>query len=510
MDRSHPRTITVTVPVTPGRDRGQSGGVRRLGLAVLLIALAGCDPGEASDPARPSDVPNDGSDVPDLGPPSIVLILTDDQRWDTLWAMPTVRSELVGRGVTFTDGFVVNAICCPSRASILTGRYSHSTDVYRDVPPHGGFSTFAERGEDRSTIATWLDAAGYRTALLGKYLNGYDADQAHRVPRGWDRWVAFTSERGNGGYFGYTVSVDGRSQSYGDRDGDYSTDVLAGIADSFIRSTASDEPLFLYFAPNAPHRPATPAPRDLDAFTDLAPYRPPSFNEPDVSDKPAHVRALPPLGPAQRAEIDEFRADQYRTLLAVDEAVRTILIALEDTDRLSNTLVVFTSDNGLLWGEHRWTHKSVAYQESIRVPMVVRYDPVVSAPRTDDHLVTNIDLAPTFAAVAGVSALRAEGRSLLPLLSTPEGPWRSGFLIEHLRSSAVRVPTYCALRTASYVYVAYQTGEEELYDLDVDRYETENVAADPAYGSVIASARDRLGRLCDPVPPGYTPPWRRA
>jgi arylsulfatase A-like enzyme len=194
----------------------------------------------------------------------------------------------------------------------------------------------------------------------------------------------------------------------------------------------------------------------------------------------------------------------------VDDAVGAILTALRETDRLSNTLLVLTSDNGLLWGEHRWTHKSVAYEESVRVPMVVRYDPLIVAPRMDEHLVTNIDLAPTFAAASGVPAPGAEGRSLLPLLSTPEEPWRSRFLIEHLRSAAVRVPTYCALRTARYVYIAYRTGEEELYDLEADRYQTENVAADPAYASILAATRAQLQRLCSPPPPGYRAPWDRA
>lgn len=484
------------------------GAMLLLGLALLVTASSGCVPADGNPRTgshSPGDVQDDQLSGADTRPPNIVLIVTDDQRWDTLWAMPTVRSQLLDRGVAFGNGFVVNSICCPSRASILTGKYSHSTGVYRDVPPHGGFTTFANGGEDRSTIATWLDAAGYRTALLGKYLNGYGANQAHVVPDGWDYWVAFTSERGNGGYFDYSVSIDGIGRSYGGEESDYSTDVLADLADSFIRTTRPAKPLFLYFAPNAPHRPAIPAPRHRDAFADLAPYRPPSFNEPDVSDKPAHVRALPALGTSEQAGTDTFRRDQYRTLLAVDDALRTILTALRDTERLSNTLLVFTSDNGLLWGEHRWTHKAVAYEESIRVPMVIRYDPMVSDPRTDNHLVTNIDLAPTVAEAAGVEAPRAEGRSLIPLLSTPEQPWRRVFLVEHLRDPAGRVPTYCAVRTMRYAYIAYGTGEEELYDLSVDAYETENVASDPAFASVLAMTRRRLNVLCRPSPPRFTP-----
>ncbi len=457
--------------------------------------------------ALPGETGLEGDEALGSPPPNIVLVLTDDQRWDTLWAMPTVRSELIEKGVTFTNGFVVNPICCSSRASILTGSYSHSTDVYRDRPPHGGFSTFTKRGEDRSTVATWLHAAGYRTALIGKYLNGYGPQQAAYVPPGWDRWVAFVSRNGNGDYFDYALSIDGERRRYGSDEADYSTDALADLADSFIRTTSPEEPLFLYFAPIAPHRPATPAPRNQSSFSDLEAYRPPSFNEADVSDKPGYVRALAPLDASQQAETDAFRIDQYRTLLAADDAVRTILTALEDAGRLSNTLFVFTSDNGLLWGEHRWVHKLVPYEESIRVPMVVRYDAMISAPRVDDHLVTNIDLAPTFAASSGAEASGTEGRSLLPLLASPEASWRSRFLIEHLRSSTIRAPTYCALRTPRYAYVAYGTGEEELYDLDVDAYEIQNVGADPAYASVLAGKRARLRSLCRPPPPGYSFTW---
>jgi len=436
--------------------------------------------------------------------PNIVLVLTDDQRWDTLWAMPTVQSELVDKGITFTNGFVVNPICCPTRASILTGKYSHSTGVYKDQPPDGGFRTFTKEGEDGSTVATWLHAGGFRTAMIGKYLNGYTGRRTAYVPPGWDRWVAFTSQRGNGDYYNYEFSIDGVSESYADAETDYSTDVLAAQAADFIRSTDQAQPLFLYFAPNAPHRPSIPAVRDAAAFSDLAPWRPPSYDEADVSDKPAYVQALPPFDPAEQEALDAFRIDQYRTLLALDDAVGTILDALRDTRRLSNTLLVFTSDNGLLWGEHRWIHKSVPYDESIRVPMVVRYDPMITSPRIDAHLVADIDLAPTFAGAAAVLASGVEGRSFLPLLDSSASLWRSGFLIEHLRSSAVEVPTYCGLRTRKYTYVAYETGEEELYDLRSDPYELQNVASDPAYTSALTSRRARLRKLCDPPPPGDT------
>jgi N-acetylglucosamine-6-sulfatase len=430
--------------------------------------------------------------------PNVVVILTDDQRFDTLWSMPAVQSDLVDHGVTFSNGFVVNSLCCPSRASILTGEYSHSTGVYHIQPPNGGFSDF----DDSSTVATWLHGAGYRTGLVGKYLDGYDGPDTRYIPPGWDTWFAFTSTVGNGDYFDYTVSDNGVSESYGNAEADYSTDVLASQADSFIRGASQSQPLFLYFAPKAPHEPATPAPRDVGTFSNLPPYRPPSYNEADVSDKPAYVQATNKLSTQDIADEDQFRINEYETLQAADDAVAEILAALTDTGRLANTMIVFTSDNGLMWGEHRLTAKMVPYQESIRIPMVIRYDPLTSTPKTDDHLVANIDLAPTLAEIAGVQAPGAEGMSLVPLLGPGPVSWRDDFLVEHMQAWD-DVPTYCTLRDTGFVFTVYSTGERELYDLAADSYEQTNVAYDTGYASTIAGMWDELAALCNPPPPSF-------
>jgi arylsulfatase A-like enzyme len=435
--------------------------------------------------------------------PSIVLILTDDQRWDTLWAMPNVGSLLAQRGVTFSNGFVANALCCPSRANILKGAYSHTTRVYQNEGDHGPLAAF----DDSSTVATWLDDAGYRTALVGKYFNHYDETWAPYVPPGWDRWVAFaTTDVGGGKYLDYGLSVDGTYRTYGSATADYSTDVLASFAEDFIRTVPADEPLYLHFAPYAPHEPATPAARHSTLFPTLSPWRPPSYDEPDVSDKPAHIQALPRFTSGDISRIDTLRRKQYRALRAVDEAVARLVQALADTGRLSTTMIVFMSDNGFHWGEHRWgkvgaENKQLPYEESIRVPFVVRYDPLVATARTDPSLVLNIDLAPTFAELAGASAPGAEGRSLLPLLATPGSAWRSDFLVEHLLTN---VPTYCAIRSTQALYVRYGTGEEELYLLGTDPYELTNLAADPAYAGTVAAMRERATALCQPPPPGYS------
>jgi arylsulfatase A-like enzyme len=242
--------------------------------------------------------PSSGRQLGDTGP-NIVLILTDDQRWDTLWAMPHVQSELVARGVTFSNSFVVDSLCCPSRASILTGEYSHTTGIYKNESPNGGFGSF----KDPSTTATWLHDTGYHTGLIGKYLNGYRPKKVAYIPPGWDRWFAILQGRidnESAYYYNYSVSDQGTLASYGATDADYSTDVFAAQADTFIRATDSAQPLFLTFAPVAPHAPARAPTRYAHSFSDLPPYRPPSYNETDVSDKPAYIQALKKLGSRQR------------------------------------------------------------------------------------------------------------------------------------------------------------------------------------------------------------------
>jgi N-acetylglucosamine-6-sulfatase len=443
------------------------------------------------------------SDAPfEPSAPNIVMILTDDQTAEELnaAAMPTVSSELKGKGVTFPNGFVVNPLCCPSRTTILTGKYSHGTDVYDNTPPHGGFSTFGS--QDRSTIATWLHDAGYATALVGKYLNGY-SDTGY-VPPGWDTWNALMVGDGNSsGYYNYTMSIDGASEKHGSGESDSATDVLAGDAIDFIDGVPSDRPLFLYFSPHAPHGPATPPKRYAKAFNNLSPLRPPNYNEADVSDKPAWVRQLRLLSKTQQRALDDFRRNQYRTLLAVDDAVNGILNALGSSGRLSTTFILFASDNGMELGSHRWDHKQVVWDEAARVPLVVRYDPLTNlAARTDTNLALNLDFAPTFADLAGVGAPGVQGLSLLPLLQPDPPTLRNDFLVEHYGGN---VPTYCAVRTDRYKYVEYQSHEEELYDLSADPYELQSKDKDQAYATVKSQLHTRLLQLCSPPPPGFTP-----
>jgi len=468
--------------------------VKRSAAVFLIVMLAGVASAGHPGRARAASQPN------------IVLILTDDQRANTLWAMPNVRRTLLGHGVEFTHAYVVNSLCCPSRTSILTGNYSHTTGVYTNRYPTGGFERFTEQGEDASTIATWLHDAGYETALVGKYLNQYRQwTQGAYIPPGWDRWDALDTD-GGGSYYNYAMTLNGRIKDYGHQASDYSTTVLTSYAVHFIEHART--PFFLYFAPSAPHGPAKPPPGDEEKFPRLPPYRPASFNEPDMSDKPAWAAGLPALTDTQIAAIDGFRRRQYQALLGVDRSVARIVGTLWNLHELHDTMIVFMSDNGVQWGEHRLEGKAKPYEESVHVPLVIRYNPFGTSARTEDHLALNIDLAPTFAQLAGVQAPPTEGTSLLPLLENQSASWRSDFLIEHLGDGLV--PSNCEVHSDRYVLIRYEysdgTKEDEMYDLQTDPLELQNVAGDPAHGSEKAILSSRMHALCNPPPPGTNLP----
>ena len=321
------------------------------------------------------------------------------------------------------------------------------------------------------------------------------------VPPGWDQWFATF---GDGAYYNYKAVADGVAKRFGHDPADYGTTVLRDRAVSFIRSTEASQPLFMYFAPHAPHEPAMPESRDRDAFTSESPRPPISFDEPDTSDKPANVRRLERIDVETRKDIDQFRLGQIQSLQSVDRSVAALVAALTDTGRLENTMFVFTSDNGMFWGEHRLRGKSQVYEEAIHVPFVVRYDAVIKTPHVDENLVVNIDLAPTFAELAGVEAPEAEGRSLMPRLLSASESWRDAFLVEHVAKGSFGAPTFCAIHSERYVLVRYATGEEELYDLVRDPHQMENVAGSARYEEQRGSLRARLRVLCDPLPPGFS------
>jgi N-acetylglucosamine-6-sulfatase len=425
--------------------------------------------------------------------PDIVLILTDDQRWDTLQYMPRVMDDLASHGVTFTSAYATTALCAPSRSSVLTGRYAGHTGVLTNggvFNSEGGMFRF----DDRATIATALKARGYRTAMIGKYINSYNGWAPYQPP-GWSEWRAFELES----FYDYSLVVNGKYEPHGHAPADYSTDVLVKHAVSVIES-AGDEPLFVLFAPFAPHAPAPPAPRHAGRFKDLRPWRPPSYDEEDVSDKPPFfAQRFLRFTPERKRQVDQMRADMIGSLLAVDEGVGAIMDALRKTGRDRDALVVFTSDNGHGWGEHRWDTKQCPYEECRHIPMIVRYPPLVTAPRTDDHFALNVDLAPTFAALGGAALPEPDGTSLLPLLEYPDAPWRTDVLGEHW--GIMMPPTFALVQDRRWKYVEYFTGEKELYDLVADPNELRSVAADPANAERVASMAGRLRELRPDWPP---------
>jgi arylsulfatase A-like enzyme len=431
--------------------------------------------------------------------PNVILINTDDQRADTVGYMPTVLSEIAARGVTFNNAFVSNPICGPSRASLLTGNYNHTNGVLTNGPPStGGALKFV--GPDAETIAVWLQSAGYRTGHFGKYINGtflYCDDVTCSVPPGWDEWTAFPLDD----YFNYQLSETGPLVSYGGAEEDYSTDVLRVKALAFLDSHA-DEPVFVYFAPFAPHVSvaggffAVPAPRD-EGSLNLPPWRPVSFMEPDASDKPAYVRNVPPLTPEQTFYHDLARLLALESLGAVDDAIAAILAKIEAQGKTQDTVVIFTSDNGFSDGEHRLFGKLCPYDECVRVPLIIRYPRVlgeVARARDEDAMV--IDLAPTIAELGQVSPGRipsVDGRSLAGVAQGSEAQWRDAVLLEQWMTTR-----YVGVRTPEWKYIVHNTGERELYDLVNDPLELMSVA--DALPAVAGELEARIVELGGTIP----------
>jgi len=436
--------------------------------------------------------------------PNILFVLADDLRASDLDHMPKARSLLVDQGVKFTKAWVTRSLCCPSRASILRGQYTHNHKVWVNVEPSGGFWNFFDRGLESSTVATWLNAAGYDTILMGKYLNRYGLDRngnrapSTHVPPGWDRWYAWEGLYG-GTDTSYQINENGQIVIY-QRSQIHDTDLHAQTAENFIRHTAGSAPFFMYLAPNAPHDPAYYAPRHASMFSGTALPKPSSFNEANVSDKPQWVQNKPRLSSSQVSNLTQFYRNRLRALQSLDEMVERLVHALSDTGKLSNTHIVLTSDNGIYLGEHRLQSKGAAYNAAPRIPLVIR-GPGVPRGATRSQMALNNDLAPTFASWAGVVPPSfVDGRPLAPLLaSSPPAMWRTAFLGEHRRTpeefAYVRaIPNYSAVRTAQYNYVEYGTGEKELYDLNADPTELTNIynSASPMLRSELKARLDAL------------------
>jgi N-acetylglucosamine-6-sulfatase len=472
-----------------GESRKRAGWVARVALPVCALLATLSLPGVGAHP--PASAPRR---------PNVILILTDDLDSRSVELLPRIQALLAKEGATFANMFVTDSLCCPSRASILTGQYAHSHGIRSNNPPLGGFPKFRAEHREISTVATWLHAAGYMTALEGKYLNAYPDEKTHSyVPQGWDEWGAVFSGHGSDNYLDYEINANGRVVEYDNRPEDYETDVLAQRCVDFLkRASAKGSPFFLYVAPSAPHLWAIPAARHADAFPGVKAPRPPSFDEEDMKDKPKWVRGQDRLSPTEIRKMDKLYRKRLQTMLAVEDMLERILKELEADGQLDNTYVFFSSDNGFFFGEHRFPHgKGTPYEESIRVPLFVRGPGVPKGVKVD-YLALNIDFAPTLVELAGASGADfVEGRSLVPLLRPdppPAGAWRKDFLVEHWSEGGDGFPGFAALRTMEGLYAEYDTGERELYDLARDPYELKNLVPAAAPGELKALA-DRLASL---------------
>jgi N-acetylglucosamine-6-sulfatase len=448
-------------------------------LAILVLATGSPSPGQT--PARPN----------------VVVVMSDDQTMESLRVMANVRTLLQAQGTTFSASFASYPLCCPSRSTYLTGQYAHNHGVLSNMPPLGGFTKL----DHTNTLPVWLQRAGYHTAHIGKYLNGYRQGVTPDLPPGWTDWYGSydpTTYR----FYDYTLNENGTPVMYGSDPASYQADVYTGKAVALIRRLAPKaQPFFLsvaYLAPHSggprepddPRGQATPvpAPRHKDRFAAEPLPMPPSFNEADVSDKPARIRNRQPLPPQRIAGVTENYRQRLESLLAIDEGVAAIVAALRASGELERTLIVFTSDNGFFHGEHRVpAGKVLVYEPSVRVPLVVR-GPGVPRGRIDSRLVANVDLAPTVLDAADAKAGRKlDGRSLLVLLARAQEGRKRDILLE--------TPDYAAVRTTRYVYVEHTTGERELYDLVRDPHQLESRHADPAFDTIRADLARRLAKL---------------
>ena len=453
------------------------------GIAAAAAALGGST--ETARSASPAARPN------------VVVLMTDDQTVEELRAMPNVQNLLAAQGVTFDNSFVSYSLCCPSRSTFLTGQYAHNHGVWGNTAPTGGYYKL----DSTNTLPVWLQRAGYQTIHLGKYLNQYGTRNPREIPPGWGEWQG-TPDPSTYRYFNYTFNENGKLVTYGNQADMYKTDVEARKAVDIIgRQQVDPRPFFLWVAFLAPHSggprdpddPANlatpaPAPRHRNAWANQALPMPPSFNEADVSDKPAGIRNRRLFGTARVNAIRESYQQRAESLLSVDEAIGQIVAKLAAIGELDNTYIIFTSDNGFFHGEHRVASgKVLVYEPSIRVPLIIR-GPGIPRGQHRRQFVENADLAPTITAVTGAQPGRVmDGRSLIRFAKDPV--YYSG------RDLLLETPTYAGIRTPNWLYVEYVSGERELYNLARDPYELTSLHADLRYTSTKDQLAMRLQRL---------------
>ena len=491
--------------------------------------------------------------------PNILVVMTDDMAATDLALMPKVQRLLANRGTTFADAIDSFPLCCPARATFLTGQYAHNHQVKGNFAPFGWYGMKGRA----NTLPRWLDRAGYTTAMVGKWLNGYGAKNAHgEVPKGFDIWRGLLDLSAYD-YYNFVMNQNGRLRTWGDkvfarklvrfakiqtengphdvgdiltrlqqqfgpppysywgkeRTRDYSVDVTGRITNGIVRSQRrSKRPFFVWWSPAAPHREdvATtlmgrpgPDPRPPHRYEQLSQSftlpQPPSFNEADMTDKPSPVEDA--AGLMSQATIDQLQLDyegRAGSLRAVDDGVARLVRTLRRTRQLRNTLIMFVSDNGWLQGEHRITgDKFLPYEESLKVPLVLR-GPGIPKNRTVEGQISNVDFAPTLLDAANVRAGRVmDGVSLLPTARNPSKRPNRALQIEALAPLFEgNIPVnawdrpYSGVRTDRYTYVVWtESSEEELYDRQLDPYQLNNVASDPGYATIKANLAAKLAQL---------------
>lgn len=523
--------------------------------------------------------------------PNIILILTDDQRADTVQYMPQVQKLLAARGMSFTQAYSSTPLCCPARASLLTGLYAHNTGVWGNKSPLGGYPVF----KDSDTLAVWLQKAGYRTGLIGKYLNEYKTTD---VPPGWDTWYGRTKNT----YYGYTLNQNGTLVTYGFKPKDYSTDVYGTYAVDFINGTAGEvgetnvpegkpngkkdrsqkkdrqkknkqskrnpvavlfsipaaeaaegrKPFFLMVAVDAPHTDggksapeaqaakraakarndsdapgirlkqqrdqtenedddddistdspdgqkthvvkdyyAMPAEKDRENCKTVTVSTNPAFAEADISDKPVYLQKIPVWNQQDIDRMTRFASSQVCAVQAVDRMVKKIVTALGP--ERENTVIIFASDNGFSWGEHRWSLKNCTSDACTHIPLIISYPQITKTRQQTSSFAELVDIPVTIAAIAGaVMPEHLNGLSLIPILRDSQATVRDSVFLEIYNGKNRPKGEDYAVRTQDYKYVELSTGERELYDLTNDPSELQNLFASKTSSAAAQSVVSNL------------------
>jgi N-acetylglucosamine-6-sulfatase len=584
--------------------RGGAPARLTLALAVLALAIglvvAGAEDARAARAGRPradrppgvekaDDPAATGSLTPSGVRPNFVVIQTDDETMEELYqgvkiagggeqfAMPNTLQMLGEKGITFNRYYTPYSLCAPSRVSLLTGRYAHNNHVQGNVPPNGGWTGFQSRLAYSHNLATWLQGAGYRTIHVGKILNGYGDppySPGTEVPPGWSSWHSVLNSDTDHYFYGYTMNNNGvvegpygnsgswETREYGEIDDAgcpyaplngkpcfYETDKFNQLATEEIAATPAETPFYMQVDYTAPHgdfrKPAGPQPatRDIGRFANapLPASRAEGFNEGNVNDKPRFIREAPYLNATEIHTYRVYYQHCLESLVSVDEGVKEILDELGATGRLRNTYVIFTSDNGFFFGQHRLVGgKFLAYEPSTHLPLIIR-GPGIKPDSASGQLVNTIDIAPTILELAEVAPDKSiDGVSLVPYMKEPKlrsrrpllfesfvetndvdqngqaagegtveradsGPARGNLLGASARPAGKNPPAhasevappknYYGIRLGPYKYIEWPDGEKELYDINTDPYELNNIVRDPNYFPIRAFLHTELERL---------------